>query len=778
MTFFRLKTDLDTILSGPFFMVIVLLCITILTPTLSEAEIITPYQSVEQALQYSPRLQALTHSHQAAQFDLEQSRGRYLPSVDLSLGYGLEQHSDRTTRRPGAVPADEDWDSRGDATLSLTQKVYDGGETSQQIVIQNALLDSAQFQIQSAAQAVALDAITAHLDVFRRYELTGLAEKNLAVHQNIYQSLAERAQAGAGSITDVTQAQARLARAQSTRYISKADLSKALANYTRMVGFTPAPEDVTYADVPEALPKSLDKALELMVNGNPELLVLTATLAETDARVTLSRSTYKPKIDIQLRSRYNDQLEGDPSWQNTNDAMLNLRWNLFNGGQDKAREKAALSRKYQSRSARDDKLFELQEATSAAWATYKSLHGQKVAYRNAVDYSQKTFDAYVHQFSVSQRSLLDVLSAENDYFQSASQLITVTVNETLAAYQILALTGNLQVPRCSGVRDYPEDLKWLKQTLILPSSSTSAASPAQQEELLSEQGVQALINRWATAWRTQDVAAYLDCYSKQFTPEKGRAYQKWQQLRTRKLTAPSFIELSISDLTIHPQSDTDCWVNFVQSYGSDKYNDQVRKKLLLKFQHETWQIIGEQSTPYTAMTLPAPLPSKQSADVLNDSLEDVTEPDLEPLYTTEIGPCINKRETEGVQAILNTLKLDFSQNSGAGKVKMVRLLEGIYPVAEARVKLAKIKKRINSAYILPAKNQQLGLYLGSFHEADRAARFSDKLSSMGITTRQIPTEIEMSGEIFISQQTDKKTAQLLLQQIAETNINAHLNNVE
>ena len=597
MTFSQLKAVLDSTLIKPVFLATALFCLITLAPTPSEAAMITPYQSVDQALKYSPRLQALTHSHQAAQFDLKQSRGRYLPSVDLLLGYGLEQHSDSTTRRPGAEPADNDWDSRGDATLQLTQKIYDGGETGQQIAIQNALLDSAQFQIQSAAQAVALDAIAAHLDVFRQRELAGLAEKNLAVHEDIYQSLAERAQAGAGSIADVSQAQARLARAQSTLYLSKADLSKALANYTRMVGFTPAPEDITYAEVPETLPVTLENALELMVNGNPELQILTAALAETDARVALTRSNYKPKIDIQLRSRYNDQLEGDQSWQNTNDAMLNLRWNLFNGGQDKARVNAALSRNYQSRSARDDRLFELQETTAAVWATYESLHRQKVAYRDAVDYSQKTFDAYVHQFSVSQRSLLDVLSAENDYFQSASQLLTVTVNKTLAAYQILALTGDLQVPECSGLKESTEDLKWLKQTLILPATTTPSVSSVQQEELLPEQGIQALIDRWAIAWRAQDVTAYLTCYSEQFIPENGKSYQKWQQLRTRRLTTPAFIELSINDLNMHPLSDTEYLVNFIQSYRRSEYHDQVSKKLLLRFQNEAWQIIREQSTP-------------------------------------------------------------------------------------------------------------------------------------------------------------------------------------
>ncbi|MBI9090828.1 MAG: TolC family outer membrane protein [Desulfobacterium sp.] len=412
----------------------------------SAPPVVTPLeQSIEKALDYSPQLQALRHNHGAIQFDLKQSKAGYLPSVDLLLGYGLEQHSDKVSRQTRADPANTDWDPLGEATLSLTQKVYDGGETRQQVSIQKAILASAGFDIQDATQAIALNAIHAHLEVYRQRELVALAEKNLTVHQDIFHSLSEMEKAGAGNIADVTHTQARMARAQSNLFISKADLTRAMVHYTRVVGTKPG--ELAVAEVPKKMPTSLAEALEWTEQRNPEILAFNAKLNEADARVALARSSDKPKINIKLNSSYNDQLEGDHSWQNTNDAMLILHWNLFNGGQDSAKKNATLSRKRQIRSNRDDTLFELREATADAWATYISLQKQKKAYQSAVVYSQKTFDAYLKQFSVSQRSLLDVLSAENDYFQSAGRLITVSVDETIAAYQILRLGKAVQIPR-------------------------------------------------------------------------------------------------------------------------------------------------------------------------------------------------------------------------------------------------------------------------------------------------------------------------------------------
>ena len=426
-------------------LIIILLLIILSAPTIVVAEATTLYQSVEQALSTNPQLQTLAHNSQALQHDLEQSRGGYLPSVDMSFGYGLEQHSDSITRNSGADPSDTDWDPRTDADLKLTQLIYDGGETGSQVSIQQALLDSGNYQLQAGTQAVALDAVTAHLNVYLQHELVALAEKNLKVHQDIYQSLAEREQAGAGSISDVTQVQARLARAESTLYLSQAELNRAIANYTRVVGTHPG--ELTYAGVPEALPQTLEEALQRTEQKNPELLALDAEIVEADSKYTLARSNYQPKVDLELSSRYNDQLEGDSSWQNTNAAMLVLRWNLFRGGQDKAGVNSAVSRKYQSRSRRTAKLVELIEETKTVWANYIALKRQKVAFRDAVDYSRITFDAYLKQFSVSRRSLLDVLIVENDGFQSAVQLATVSTNETIAAYRILKLMGALQVSR-------------------------------------------------------------------------------------------------------------------------------------------------------------------------------------------------------------------------------------------------------------------------------------------------------------------------------------------
>jgi adhesin transport system outer membrane protein len=83
------------------------------------------------------------------------------------------------------------------------------------------------------------------------------------------------------------------------------------------------------------------------------------------------------------------------------------------------------------------------EETRATWAELESARKQVVSFGDALNYNQKTLDSYVKQFNVGQRTLLDVLDAHNEKFQSAGLMVTARTNEVIAAERLLALTGKL-----------------------------------------------------------------------------------------------------------------------------------------------------------------------------------------------------------------------------------------------------------------------------------------------------------------------------------------------
>jgi adhesin transport system outer membrane protein len=577
---------------------------------------ISIYDSVEKSLRHDPRIKSLNYRVEAAEFDLKRERSLYLPRVDMTLGYGLEQHSDKVTRRSGARPSDSDWDPLGDASLRITQRLYDGGELRQRVSIQQTVLDVAGLKHQGVRNFVILDTINAHLSVLRHREVEVLATRNLEAHEHMIQLLKEREQAGAGSIADVAQAQARFSQARAAWLIVQKDLQHAQTTYHRLTDSNPAPEHFGYQACHDIFPATLEQALDLAKRFNPELKVAEVGLIEAEAREKLSRSAYRPKLDLQLSSRFNDQLEGDSSWKNTNDIMLNLNWNLFNGGHDRALTAAAMARRNQVRADRENLLLELYEQIAVIWSTYQSLEDHRKILDEAIIYSYSALDAYLQQFSVSQRSLLELLDAQNNYFQTATQLINVSINRDLAGYELLGLIGDIHISQClaSDNKD-PFGLYQLRGI-----TTTSAANPYEYQHNAEPQKDDTadlvqdkknenttecpfdFLDRWAMTWSAQDVNGYFSFYSKDFIPEGNMSLEHWEKQRYNRLTKPSFIEVLLTDFVRRPSFDDKVQVEVIQYYRNNIYSDQTHKLFDLQQSGSSWEIIRERSLATTQVS--------------------------------------------------------------------------------------------------------------------------------------------------------------------------------
>lgn len=395
--------------------------------------------SVVTALEYSPRLQVLQNNEQAIAYERDRAWGGYLPRLDVTFGYGTEAHSDVGTR---AADIDHNYYSRMEASARLSQLLYDGKETGSLVAVEEAKLDSARFRTFDNAEAIALDAVIAHMEVYRQRELVGLAEKNVADHQDILGKLKERREAGAGSIADVDQTQSRLSRALASLAEVRRDLKTAEANYIRVVGKLPG--QLAPYDMPkELIPATLDEALQATVDSNPKVSAYDANVMEAEQRIAVSNSNFLPKVHLELSSSYEDQVESQVTYEHNNQAMVRLRWNILNGGATVADRKASISRKMQAVASRNDQQDLAVEETRATWAELESARDQVVAYGDAVNFSQKTLDSYLKQFNVGQRTLLDVLDARNEQFQNSGLLVTAMINEVVAVQRLLALAGTL-----------------------------------------------------------------------------------------------------------------------------------------------------------------------------------------------------------------------------------------------------------------------------------------------------------------------------------------------
>ncbi|WP_288229904.1 TolC family protein, partial [uncultured Desulfovibrio sp.] len=79
----------------------------------------------------------------------------------------------------------------------------------------------------------------------------------------------------------------------------------------------------------------------------------------------------------------------------------------------------------------------------STWTNYQAAQEQYKHYSKAIEYNKYTRTAYLEQFQIGKRSLLDVLDTENELYNSSTQAETARGNILVGAYRLCALTGDL-----------------------------------------------------------------------------------------------------------------------------------------------------------------------------------------------------------------------------------------------------------------------------------------------------------------------------------------------
>jgi adhesin transport system outer membrane protein len=426
-----------------------LLFIAVLSPSVMAAEDLPPAPSAGEKITVNDTVYGVLRTHRALQgmqenravLENELTRAQrfaYAPRVDAMGRAGVGKLSDPTTRN-----SDKDHARRlAGLSLNLTQPVMDAAAVSRAGEAKETLA-SVRSRVFDTASSVALDGILAHLDVLRSKAVYDAALKNVDSIKSILKQSIDRAEMGADTQADVSQARSRLARAMSGLAETKAALVVAQDTYTRLTGISfynlvPVEDRVLDYTGPGAI-------FELAKQKNPALAAYLSDIRTRRAERETARAAYLPTINLEAGSNYTGRGSNNTgeNYINSYDAAGVLRWNLFSSGADVAAVKAAEARVRQARKNLLDYHDEIKLSIYNAWANMKSDHDQFEFYSQAVKHNLYTRKAYWDQFRVGSRSLLDVLDSENELYNSTVQAENARVSAVANSYRLYALSGEL-----------------------------------------------------------------------------------------------------------------------------------------------------------------------------------------------------------------------------------------------------------------------------------------------------------------------------------------------
>jgi adhesin transport system outer membrane protein len=406
---------------------------------------VTLEDSVQTTLQTNPDVGVVEADREAIDQELRQARAEYLPSIDLRGAAGPEYTNSPTTRNRSTRPEGGDASTtlmRWESQITLSQMLFDGFATRSEVERQISRIESAAYRVQEAAEFVALDAVEAHLEILRNLVLVELARENLNEHQRILGLVRDLEGQGASSIADVRQTEARIASAQTSVATADGNLRDAEALYISVVGVEP--EDLEDPLVPyPAVPESQEAAAAKAAVDSPTVLIANSDIDVAKAELRGSRAGYYPRFDLEVGAAANDNLDGVRGGDVEAQALLVLRYNLFRGGADIAREREAFARVREAREALRQVQRGAEEEARVAYNALVTAQARVESLRAAVEAQRATRDVYAQQFDLGQRSLLDLLDAENELFVARSNLTTAEYTEIFGVYRVLAVTGDL-----------------------------------------------------------------------------------------------------------------------------------------------------------------------------------------------------------------------------------------------------------------------------------------------------------------------------------------------
>jgi len=396
-------------------------------------------EAVDATVQTNPDVLAAVHERQAVSKEVDQARAGYFPTLDLQVGTGWEMTDNPSTRGRGQGEVHL---NRDEARLDVRQMLFDGMETKNEVDRQEARTNSRAFSVYSAAENTGLDAVEAYLNVLRRQNLVELAQTNLEAHQRTHDQIMLRSERGVGRRADMDQSLGRLALAEANLMSEQSNLRDAETSYIRVVGMDP--ESLSQPDSPISLiPQTRDEAIATAFDNHPTLRLAAFDVESAQAQHATAKAPFYPDLHLEVGTRADHDIDGQEGKDKDIYAMLRLRYNLANGGRDTARREETAFLINQAAEIRNNTHRQVEESVRLSWNAWETVKRQMSFRRQHVESSEKSRDAYQQQFSLGQRTLLDLLDSENEVFRARTALVNTQYDEMFAMYRILNSMGML-----------------------------------------------------------------------------------------------------------------------------------------------------------------------------------------------------------------------------------------------------------------------------------------------------------------------------------------------
>ncbi len=395
----------------------------------------TLHQALAAAYKYNPQIDAERARLRATDESVSIANSGFRPNIGASAD--ITRDWQRT--RPPSV-GDGGNTSKG-YSVNVTQPIFQGFRVINAVNEAEATVRAGREILRTTEQGILLQAVTAFMDVIRDQAIVRLRENNVNVLSRELQATRDRFAVGEVTRTDVAQAEARRAASISALDTARSNLKISRATFERVIGHPPARliEPSPFGRIP----KSQNEAISIATRESPE--VVAALYREQAARYVVDRIWGELLPTVSVDAGYSQRFDPSQSIDEREGASVSGRINIpiYEGGSVHARVRQAKHAHLAQLQEIERARTEAREAVASSWALLTASRAQLESDQAAVSAARTALTGVREEQKVGQRTILDVLNAEQEYLASQVQLETTRRNLVVNSYLVLQSVGRL-----------------------------------------------------------------------------------------------------------------------------------------------------------------------------------------------------------------------------------------------------------------------------------------------------------------------------------------------
>ena len=393
-------------------------------------------EALAAAYMNNPELLAARAGVRATDEAVPTALASWRPTVTLSSGV------DRSFTHLNTRTANRDQvRSPRDAAVSLSQPLFRGFRTV-------AGLSKAEFDVKSARasllakeQGVLLSAATAFMAVLRDQAILDLKIKNSQVLKRQLEATQDRFRVGEITRTDVSQAEARVARAAADRIQSEGSLNNSRANYLNIIG--EASGKLAASSNIGVLPINLEAAIKAATFRHPNVISKSYEERASRENIKTVRGELLPTLSLAGSINRSWESSTNDSQLTTGKIGVDLSVPLYQKGFVYARLRAAKQSAGQSSLLLEGARRDAREAAAKSWEALETAKARIKSFSAQIKASKIALEGVQREAAVGSRTVLDVLDAEQELLDAKVNLVGANRDQLVASFQLQESVGNL-----------------------------------------------------------------------------------------------------------------------------------------------------------------------------------------------------------------------------------------------------------------------------------------------------------------------------------------------